>query len=82
MVLLQFSAFALMLVGLVHAGAVKRQSITALTSSQIESFVPFTYFASTAYCNPTNTLQWNCGGASLAARSTTPCSRDVLMVLF
>ncbi|KAF4612438.1 hypothetical protein D9613_004374 [Agrocybe pediades] len=39
----------------------KRQSITALTSSQISAFKPFTFFASTAYCQPANTLAWNCG---------------------
>jgi len=40
----------------------KRQSITALTSAQIAAFKPFTHFASTAYCNPSTTINWSCGG--------------------
>lgn len=39
-----------------------RQSITALTTSQIDYFTPYTYFASTAYCTPAQTLAWDCGG--------------------
>lgn len=38
-----------------------RQSITALTTSQIETFKPFTHYASTAYCLPSQTLTWSCG---------------------
>ncbi|KAI0297461.1 lipase [Multifurca ochricompacta] len=55
------SAFALVLVGLVRAAVVKRQAITTLSSSQISSFAPFTHFASTAYCNPSTTINWSCG---------------------
>ena len=40
----------------------KRQSITALSSAQISSFTPFTFFASTAYCNPNTTINFSCGG--------------------
>ncbi|KAF9055682.1 lipase class 3 family protein [Panaeolus papilionaceus] len=46
----------------------KRQSITALSTSQISSFKPFTFFASAAYCQPANTIAWNCG-ANCAANS-------------
>lgn len=38
-----------------------RQNITPLSTSQIESFTSFTYFASAAYCTPAQTLAWNCG---------------------
>ncbi|KAF8238162.1 lipase class 3 family protein [Tricholoma matsutake] len=38
-----------------------RQSITTLSSAQIASFKPFTYFASTGYCSPSTTLTWTCG---------------------
>ncbi|KAF8651855.1 hypothetical protein AX16_004629 [Volvariella volvacea WC 439] len=38
-----------------------RQSITALSTAQISSFKPFTFFASTAYCSPSTTIKWNCG---------------------
>ncbi|KAK7686333.1 hypothetical protein QCA50_010557 [Cerrena zonata] len=39
----------------------KRQTITALSASQISSFKPFTFYASTAYCQPATTLAWSCG---------------------
>ena len=38
-----------------------RQSITALSTSQIGSFKPFSFYASTAYCDPSLTLTWSCG---------------------
>ncbi|KAK7038707.1 hypothetical protein VNI00_010591 [Paramarasmius palmivorus] len=41
--------------------AVKRQSITALSAAQISAFKPYSFYASTAYCKPANTLAWNCG---------------------
>ncbi|CAA7264954.1 unnamed protein product [Cyclocybe aegerita] len=39
----------------------RRQSITPLSSSEITAFRPFSYFASTAYCNPSTTINWSCG---------------------
>ena len=43
----------------------KRQSgITTLSSAKISSFTPFTYFASAAYCNPSTTISYTCGGTS------------------
>ena len=39
-----------------------RQSISILSAAEIDAFAPFTHFASTAYCQPANTLAWNCGG--------------------
>ncbi|KAG1747919.1 Alpha/Beta hydrolase protein [Suillus paluster] len=38
-----------------------RQSITALTTSQIDHFTPYTHYASAGYCTNTQTLAWNCG---------------------
>ncbi|EGO01496.1 hypothetical protein SERLA73DRAFT_85185 [Serpula lacrymans var. lacrymans S7.3] len=40
---------------------VARQSITALTTSQIDVFTPYTWYASTGYCTAATTLAWNCG---------------------
>jgi hypothetical protein len=59
------SLFALAFVELVHAAAVrvKRQDITTLSSTQIAGFAPFTHLASAAYCNPSLTKNWDCGGA-------------------
>jgi len=39
----------------------KRQTITALTTAQISTFKPFTFFASAGYCNPSTTINWSCG---------------------
>ncbi|KAN0132755.1 alpha/beta-hydrolase [Lactarius tabidus] len=80
MVLLQSSAFALLLAGLVQAAAVKRQSITPLNSGQISSYAPFTHFASTAYCNPSTTINWNCGGFLYAGYVGFSPSQDTVIV--
>ncbi|KAH9055746.1 Alpha/Beta hydrolase protein [Lactarius vividus] len=73
MVLLWSSVFALVLVGLVYAALVKRQAITLLSSSQISSYAPFTHFASTAYCNPSTTINWSCG-CQLPSKPQLPAS--------
>ncbi|KAH9832668.1 lipase [Rhodofomes roseus] len=38
-----------------------RQSITALSTAQIDAFTPYTWYASTGYCTPAETLAWDCG---------------------
>ncbi|KAG1738950.1 Alpha/Beta hydrolase protein [Suillus lakei] len=38
-----------------------RQSITALTTSQIDQFTTYTHYASAGYCTNTQTLAWDCG---------------------
>lgn len=38
-----------------------RQAITALSADQIHAFKPFTFYASTGYCNPSVTATWSCG---------------------
>ncbi|EGN97011.1 hypothetical protein SERLA73DRAFT_185287 [Serpula lacrymans var. lacrymans S7.3] len=59
------SVFVAALVGaaLVQASPslVARQSITALSTSQIDAFTPFTWYASAGYCQASATLAWNCG---------------------
>ncbi|KZT00598.1 lipase [Laetiporus sulphureus 93-53] len=42
-------------------GLKARQSITALTQAQITAFTPYTWYASTGYCNASQTLVWDCG---------------------
>ena len=52
--------------GLACASAVtRRQTITTLSSEQIEAFKPYTFYAATAYCDPSQTLSWSCGGLCL-----------------
>ncbi|KAI0039820.1 lipase [Auriscalpium vulgare] len=56
------SAITALVAGFVDGAAVsKRQSITTLSTDEIGAFKPFTFFASTAYCNPSETLTWSCG---------------------
>ncbi|KAH6915724.1 lipase [Coprinopsis sp. MPI-PUGE-AT-0042] len=48
--------------GAVAAPALEaRQSVTTLSATQVNAYTPYTYYASTAYCKPANTLAWNCG---------------------
>ncbi|KAF8623158.1 hypothetical protein AX17_007546 [Amanita inopinata Kibby_2008] len=59
-----FSLFLPVLLSALSIGASPlkpRQTITALTTTQIEFFRPYTHFASTAYCQPSTTITWTCG---------------------
>ncbi|OSX64054.1 hypothetical protein POSPLADRAFT_1039271 [Postia placenta MAD-698-R-SB12] len=38
-----------------------RQAITALGTSQISAFQPYTYYASAGYCAASETVTWSCG---------------------
>ena len=38
-----------------------RQAITTLTSGEVSAFRPYSHYASTAYCNPSTTINWSCG---------------------
>ncbi|KAF9466202.1 lipase class 3 family protein [Collybia nuda] len=38
-----------------------RQSFSTLSTAEIAAFKPFTFYASTAYCQPAQTLAWTCG---------------------
>ncbi|KAG6332031.1 hypothetical protein ID866_7058 [Astraeus odoratus] len=53
-------AIALLAITAVSALTV-RQSITPLSTSQIDYFTPYTYLASAGYCTAAQTLAWNCG---------------------
>ncbi|THV02163.1 alpha/beta-hydrolase [Dendrothele bispora CBS 962.96] len=53
-----------LLIGILTAYAspiIPRQSIATLSTVQISSFKPFSFFAAAAYCDPDRTLKWNCG---------------------
>lgn len=53
--------------GLTRESAVtKRQATTVLSSEEIEAFQPYTLYASIAYCDPSQTLSWSCGGLCLS----------------
>ncbi|KAF9256516.1 alpha/beta-hydrolase [Marasmius fiardii PR-910] len=40
----------------------KRQSITILSAAQVAAYKPYAFYAAAAFCQPANTLAWNCGG--------------------
>jgi len=50
-----------------------RQSITTLSTAQISSFKPFSFFAAAAYCDPDKTLKWNCGGKLFVSVRSVLC---------
>ncbi|KAI0739453.1 lipase [Daedaleopsis nitida] len=39
----------------------RRQTISALSASQITAFRPYTHYAGAGYCLPSSTLAWKCG---------------------
>ena len=41
----------------------KRQAdnITALSTAQVSAFRPYSYYATTGYCRPNETITWSCG---------------------
>lgn len=43
------------------AGLARRQSITVVSSLEIDSFTPFSNYASAGYCAPSVTSTWSCG---------------------
>jgi len=63
--------FISLLASIVNAVPQKR-SITPLSPSEISSFKPFTYFASAAYCNPKQTINWSCDGICKANSDFMP----------
>ncbi|KAF8166662.1 lipase [Mycena galopus ATCC 62051] len=38
-----------------------RQSITSLSTTQVDSYTPYSFYAAAGYCTPASTLAWNCG---------------------
>ena len=40
----------------------RRQSITTLSPAQVNSYTPYTHYASTGYCSASSTINWSCGG--------------------
>jgi hypothetical protein len=55
---------------IVSAGTIGKNSeraIEKLTPAQIAQFIPFTRFASAAYCAPELTSLWTCGGNPLGS---------------
>ncbi|KAF8510192.1 alpha/beta-hydrolase [Hysterangium stoloniferum] len=60
--MLSFISFGLGLIPFTYGLVLPRQgAVTAVSTAQINSFSPFTHFASTAYCQPSTTINWSCG---------------------
>lgn len=75
---MSFLTVAVVLLAPLHAGLAlptsisPRASITDLSTTQISSFKPYTFYASTAYCNAAETLAWNCGAKCEANPTFVP----------
>ena len=53
-----------------------KRDVTVLSSAEVSSYKPYTYFAKAAYCTPAQTLSWSCGGA---CRSPSPKAPGCLL---
>ncbi|KAK0489328.1 Alpha/Beta hydrolase protein [Armillaria novae-zelandiae] len=40
---------------------IRADAVTVLTDDQITAYKPYTFFASAAYCQPSTTMNWDCG---------------------
>ncbi|KAH7102120.1 Alpha/Beta hydrolase protein [Auriculariales sp. MPI-PUGE-AT-0066] len=58
---MRFASFAALVFVAATSAAPTRRSATTLQSAQINSFIPYTHIAGAGYCQPANTLSWNCG---------------------
>ncbi|KIJ29741.1 hypothetical protein M422DRAFT_106479, partial [Sphaerobolus stellatus SS14] len=47
-------------------------TVTTLTSTTINAFTPYTYYAATAYCTPTVSINWSCGAKCTANSRFVP----------
>lgn len=56
-----FAGFAFFRIAYAIATA-KQQDMATLSQSQIEEFKPYSFYAAAAYCDPSKTLTWSCGG--------------------
>ncbi|KIJ21087.1 hypothetical protein PAXINDRAFT_165880 [Paxillus involutus ATCC 200175] len=54
-------AAVVLVAAVVDPSALANQNITVLTAPEIESYTPYTNYASTTYCTPAETFAWNCG---------------------
>ncbi|KAK0489259.1 alpha/beta-hydrolase [Armillaria novae-zelandiae] len=73
-----WAAFAALVASLVSASPLqssvleRRQSVTTLTSAQVSTFKPYTFYASAGYCQPSTTLTWTCGALCQANAGFKP----------
>ncbi|KAJ2928530.1 hypothetical protein H1R20_g8554, partial [Candolleomyces eurysporus] len=51
---------------------VRQSDVSALSVDEVAVYKPYTWYASTAACNPTNTSAWNCGTKCSANPSFIP----------
>lgn len=46
---------------------VSGQGYPTLTTSEINAYRPYAFYASTGYCAPSTTINWSCGGVSMCS---------------
>jgi hypothetical protein len=44
----------------------RQSDVLTLSADEVAGYKPYTWYASTAGCNPTNISAWNCGSTSLS----------------
>ena len=55
-------SLAVLLASTASAAVVTRRGpVSALSTAQIKTFTPYSFFAATAYCKPSTTINWSCG---------------------
>lgn len=57
--LLSFKLFGIS--GNAPASHVRAATVAVLTDDQITAYKPYTFFAGAAYCQPSTTMNWDCG---------------------
>ena len=57
--------------GLVQATLVDRQGVSPLYPSEISFYLSFANFSAAAYCQPSKTLSWDCGGIAAITLHTS-----------
>ena len=62
---------ALSLLGLVQATLVDRQEVSPLYPSEISFYLSFANFSAAAYCQPSKTISWDCGGMDIITLHTS-----------
>lgn len=50
----------------------RQAAVSALSTADIASYKPYTYYAAAAHCPPASTLAWNCGASCSANAEFKP----------
>jgi hypothetical protein len=57
-----------------------RAGILTLSSDEISAVQPFSFYAGAAYCQPSTTMTWSCGGSNDTKSLSTPCTKPRCLI--